>query len=192
VSTAEARLVQEGKEKVRVVATFGDLAERSAAGGRTEVRKEPPNLPPPDECTAIASREQVPGFTLADRVEHRYVQLPGWRVGAPRGELTDQFWMRFTPDEDGTPRDADPIALAAMVDMGTPPVIDLGERGSTTLELSVHVRRMPAPGWLACRVETHYVIDGLHEEDFEIWDSTGQLVAQSRQLAILSERGPLQ
>ena len=46
-------------------------------------------------------------------------------------------------------------------------------------------------GWLACRVATHYVIDGLHEEDFEIWDSTGQLVAQSRQLAMLSERGPL-
>ena len=40
-------------------------------------------------------------------------------------------------------------------------------------------------GWLACRVATRFVIGGYHEEDFEIWDSTGALVAQSRQLARL-------
>ena len=46
-------------------------------------------------------------------------------------------------------------------------------------------RAHPAPGWLACRVATRFVIGGYHEEDFEIWDSTGTLVAQSRQLALL-------
>jgi hypothetical protein len=30
------------------------------------------------------------------------------------------------------------------------------------------------------------VIDGYHEEDFEIWDSAGRLVAQSRQFAVLA------
>ena len=29
------------------------------------------------------------------------------------------------------------------------------------------------------------VIGGYHEEDFEIWDSEGRLVAQSRQFALL-------
>jgi len=33
------------------------------------------------------------------------------------------------------------------------------------------------------------VIEGYHEEDFEIWDSTGALVAQGRQLAILPNAG---
>lgn len=40
-------------------------------------------------------------------------------------------------------------------------------------------------GWPACRASTRHVIDGYHDEDFEIWDATGQLVAQSRQLALL-------
>jgi hypothetical protein len=63
--------------------------------------------------------------------------------------------------------------------------MEIGAPGSSTLELTAHVRARPAPGWLACRVSTRDVIDGYHEEDFEVWDSRGALVAQSRQLALL-------
>jgi hypothetical protein len=34
-------------------------------------------------------------------------------------------------------------------------------------------------------VHTRFLSDGYHEEDFEIWDNEGTLVAQSRQLALL-------
>ena len=64
-------------------------------------------------------------------------------------------------------------------------MLDVGARGSATMELTVHVRARPRPGWLACRTQTRHVIGGYHEEDFEIWDSAGQLVAQSRQFALL-------
>lgn len=77
-------------------------------------------------------------------------------------------WMRMVG------READVAALP----MGPPVVMELGEKGSSTVELTVHVRGRPAPGWLA-----RHVRDGYHEEDF--FDSTGALVAQSRQLAIL-------
>ena len=191
LSALEARLRQPDgaqpgtlKERLRVVANFADLA---AAEGRTELRNGPPDLPPVDQCLALATREDVPGFSLADRLEFRYVELPGWRRGTPGHRLHDQFWMRFAPEQ-GRERHADTLALAALVDMATPPVIDLGERGSTTIELSVHVRGVPAPGWLACRASTRHVIDGYHDEDFEIWDSAGTLVAQSRQLAVLAGR----
>jgi acyl-CoA thioesterase len=56
---------------------------------------------------------------------------------------------------------------------------------STTVELTVHIRARPVSGWLACRAVTRYVSGGYHEEDFEIWDAAGTLVAQSRQLCMI-------
>jgi acyl-CoA thioesterase len=176
VATGEARLRQQGREIVRVVATFADLG---AADGRTVVRSQPPALPEPDRTEAL--EVPLPGVTIVDRFEYRSAAPPGWANGAPTGNSDLAFWMRF---RDG--REPDPIALAAMVDAAAPAVLELGEPGSATIELTVHVRARPAPGWLACRALTRHVIGGFHEEDFEIWDSTGALVAQSRQFAVLT------
>jgi Thioesterase-like superfamily len=52
-------------------------------------------------------------------------------------------------------------------------------------QLTVYLRARPAPGWLACRAVTRYVTSAYHEEDFEVWDSAGTLVAQSRQLCMI-------
>jgi len=79
---------------------------------------------------------------------------------------------------------ADLLALPLIVDAAPPAVLELGI-ASTTVELTVHLRARPAPGWLACRTWTSYVGGGYHEEDFEVWDSAGTLVAQSRQLALI-------
>jgi acyl-CoA thioesterase len=176
VATGEARLSQDGREIVRVVATFADL---SRSGGRTEVRSRPPALPPPGEAHELTG--ELPGVTITERFEYRAAELPGWANGKPSGDPEIAFWMRFREG-----REPDPIALAAMVDAAAPAVLELGEPGSATIELTVHVRARPAPGWVACRALTRHVIDGYHEEDFEIWDSTGALVAQSRQFALLT------
>ena len=175
VATGEARLTQDGKEIVRTLATFADLTR---ADGRTHVTSRPPNLPAPGDCREV--RAALPGVSITDRFEYRAPEVPGWARGEPSGESDLAFWIRF---RDG--RDADPIALAAMVDAAAPAVLELGERGSATIELTVHVRAKPAPGWRACRACTRHLIGGYHEEDFEIWDSSGALVAQSRQFAIL-------
>jgi hypothetical protein len=45
--------------------------------------------------------------------------------------------------------------------------MEIGATGSSTLELTVHVRAHPAPDWLACRARTRYLTGGYHEEDFE-------------------------
>jgi hypothetical protein len=38
---------------------------------------------------------------------------------------------------------------------------------------------------LRCKFATHFVTGGFLEEDGEIWDPAGRLVAQSRQLALV-------
>ncbi len=178
-ATGEATLHQEGREIVRVVATFGDL---DGASGRTASFGEPPNLPSPDDTRDVLGGTGMPGVSIVDRLEYRAPEPPGWVRGEPGGNPRIEFWMRF---RDG--REPDPLALAALVDGAAPAVLDLGVPGSATLELTVHVRGRPAPGWLACRAFTRHVIGGYHEEDFEIWDSQGRLVAQSRQFALLPE-----
>lgn len=105
---------------------------------------------------------------------------PGWAQGPPSGDPHAQLWLLF---RDG--RDADPLSLPAIADAAFPAVMEIGGPGSSTLELTAHVRARPAPGWLAYRSSTRYVIDGYHEEDLEIWDSRGMLVAPCRQLALL-------
>jgi len=181
IATGEARLSQDGKETVRAVANFTDLG---ALQGRTTVFGEPPKLPAPERCQDLTGGQSIPGLTILDRYEYRFPERPGWTAGKPSGEPKMEFWLRFS---DG--RDADSLSLATMIDAAAPAVMELGEFVSSTVELTVHVRTRPAPGWLACRVLTQYVIEGYHEEDFEIWDSTGALVAQGRQLAILPNAG---
>ena len=177
MATAEARLIQGGKERVRVLSTFSRLAD---ANGRTALFNGPPDLPPPADCLDPLDGRSIEGVTIADRVEYRMPEAPGWWRGSPSGDPSSVLWARFKE-----PRDPDVLSLPLMVDAAAPAVLELGEIGSATLALTVHVRGNPAPGWLACRASTRYVVDGYHEEDFEIWDSNGRLVAQARQLAVL-------
>lgn len=177
MATGEASVWQNDKERLRAVATFTDFA---GMNGRTARFDDPPRLPSPEQCVDPLDGVTMPGITLLDRVEFRMTEKPGWLNGEPAGTPACDFWMRF---RDG--RDADPLALVLLWDAMAPIVLEIGEAPSTTLEATVHVRGVPAPGWLACRVATRHLTDGLCEEDMDFWDSHGRLVAQSRQLTLL-------
>lgn len=177
VATGQARLEQDGRPVVHAVATYASL---DTATGLTKELGAPPDLPAPEDCVDPVAGQSVPGVTIVERYETRHPRAPGWFQGRPSGDPAHTFWIRLS---DG--RDADLVSLAALVDAAAPVVLELGVAGSATLQLTVHLRARPAPGWLACRVTTRHVIGGFHEEDFEVWDSHGHLVAQSRQLALI-------
>ncbi|MBB3052185.1 acyl-coenzyme A thioesterase PaaI-like protein [Prauserella isguenensis] len=194
-ATGCARLSQQGGAVLLAQATYADLEGVSApAAGNGPVAPHDSVAPPesvaftntapalagPETCTDPLTLSEQPGATVAARIEYRLDRVPGFWYGTPSGEPISEFWMRFA---DG--RDADTTALAMLVDAAAPVALDLGVGGSSTIELTVHVRARPAPGWLACRAFTKHLSGGHHEEDFEIWDSRGVLVAQSRQLALV-------
>ena len=178
LATGELRMMQEGKETTRVLASFGDF---DATTGRTTMLRSAPKLPPPEECLDLMAQGGIPGVSIAERCEYRAPKRPGWADGEPSGDPNLEFWMRLKGREEH-----EPLALLTLVDAAAPAVLEIGEFASATVELTVHLRARPAPGWLACRAWTSHVMNGYHEEEFEIWDSQGTLVAQSRQLALLS------
>ena len=174
----QASLLRDGKEVVRATAAFTDLDVAAArdlpsyAGGR------PPVLPAPEHCQVV---QVDPPITLVDRIEYRCAELPFWADnGEPSGNPVYEGWMRFA---DG--REPDMFALPLFVDAVAPAALELGLRAMTTIELTVHLRARPAPGWLAFRTQTRFLSAGYLEEDAELWDSAGRLVAQSRQLALV-------
>ena len=54
-----------------------------------------------------------------------------------------------------------------------------------TVELTVHVRARPAPGWIKAVFTTDDLSGGRMIESGKLWDSQGRLVAQSRQLGLV-------
>ena len=183
MSTGQVTLVQEQGgvevERVRALASYGDLG---SLPDEVRTTATPPDMPPPEKC--IGSEHAPPDFmeqaSLLERLDLRLdPACIGWALGKPSGQGVIRGWLRLADS-----REPDPLMLLLAVDALPPVTFDLGLFGWTpTLELSVHVRAKPAPGWLAVTHRTQNFAGGLLEEDAEVWDSTGRLVAQSRQLA---------
>lgn len=184
-STVAASLVQhvDGREVERItaLALFGDLDRLPE-----EVQREmpPPELPAVEDCvpTSLAPAEFVRVAPLLERFgTHLDPAYVGWVRGEPSRSGTIQGWFKLADD-----RPLDPISLLLVLDALPPVTFDLGLPGwAPTLELTAHVRARPAPGWAIVRHATSNISGGMFEEDCEVWDSTGRLVAQSRQLALL-------
>jgi acyl-CoA thioesterase len=174
VASVRATLWQHDKPCLDTLVTAGELT-----GGPVDYAAEPmPTLPTPEECR---SRADTPfKVELLDHVDV-LLDPASAPFPEPTGRPMIQGWMRF---RDGA--DADALGLALAVDAMPPTVFHLDKLGwAPTVELTFLLRGVPAPGWLAFRAEATFVADGWFDENATVWDSTGRLVAQSRQLALL-------
>lgn len=180
-ATAVAKVVQEGGEVLRAIATFGRFAD-PADGAPTVIAGAPPALPPREEC---ASGQGMPLPPIAQRFDNRLDPATiGWMRGEPSGEMELRAWMRLA---DG--REPDALALPLFADGLPPPLFNAVSPGWVpTIELTVQFRARPSPGWLRAAFRTRFVSGGLLDEDGELWDESGQLVALSRQLAAIPRR----
>ena len=176
LSTARATLRQDGQPRLEVLAAMGDLGR----AGTAQITLPPPELPPPDECPGRSAPAQGVSLSILDRLDIRL--HPQQAQPGEVGRALVSGWIRF---RDG--RDADPLACLLMADAFPPAVFGLlGLVGWVpTVELTVHLRARPAPGWLRVQFVANDLTDGRVIEDGALWDSSGRLVAQSRQLALV-------
>lgn len=177
-TTVLSRLNDPDRPIAALVGTFGAL-EPSSALRRFE--GGPPELPHPDECYPIEPTETFPP-PFFGRIEARLHPDDVPFLTDSAGEPRVRGWFRLRNQEA-----IDAFGLLLAVD-GFPPAIfnsDQPPAWTPTIELTTHVRGVPVQqGWLACAFSTRFVTGGFLEEDGEVWDGTGRLVAQSRQLAL--------
>lgn len=178
-------LHQDGKERLRMLAAFADLGSDAAVdSGSPSLSIAPPDLPPPDQCRSRTTLAQGVELPIAERLDVRID--PALAEPGAAGRACIAGWVRFV---DGRPPDSASLLLFADAFPPSPYGL-LGRVGWVpTLELTVHVRRRPAPGWIAARFQTTDLANGMMVEDGELWDEQGNLVARSRQLALLLNGG---
>ncbi len=140
-----------------------------------------PNVPAPEDCPLAPP----PPFRIRirEQFEIRHAIGPQPFVGGQ--EAVTGGWLRLRDQEP-----TDPHVLVQAADAWVPAVFGVtAERlGVPTVDLTLHLRQAVLPdddGWMLLRFQTRVAADGYLEEDGEIWDRSGRLLAHSRQLAVI-------
>lgn len=180
LATLSARLEQGDQLVALALAAFG-----SARPSLEFAEAAMPQMAPPEELPPLPILTPG-GSTFARHFEYRWAlgDLPfsgsnSSRVGG---------WLRLAE-----PRVADALLVAAIMDAWIPCVFPrLREPiGAPTIDLTIHFRTaLPLstaqPDDFYCAVfASRLAADGYFEEDGELWSRDGQLLAHSRQLAML-------
>jgi acyl-CoA thioesterase len=140
-----------------------------------------PTVPLPEELTPIEARRDLPPFTRQWEIRPAVGVEPF--TGADTSTLTGG-WIKPVDEH---PVDA--ALVAQLTDAWLPAVfIRLTEPNAVpTIDLTIHFRGdLPLPAdYVLVTFETRLAAGGFIEEDGLIWSRDGQLIAHSRQLALL-------
>lgn len=147
------------------------------------IESDPPPVPPLSECVPAGNADPNEGFrpAIMDRINILVHPDDVFWEETVSGNLLMRGWVGLKDNEEITDS-----ALLMCLDVFPPTAFPgaLPVKWVPTLEMTSHVRSLPAPGPLRCAFRTRFVSGGFLEEDGELWDSNGVMVAQSRQLAL--------
>ena len=141
-----------------------------------------PTCPRSTSASHVVATETFPPPFMGKVDLHLHPDDVGFAAAERSGIARVRGWFQLL---DGEP--VDTVALLCALDAFPPTIFNthLPVAWTPTVELTCHVRARPAPGPLRCQFTTRFVTGGFLEEDGEIWDTDGRLVAQSRQLALV-------
>jgi acyl-CoA thioesterase len=181
-TAASVRVEQAGRLMTLALATLGELPQ---SGAQWDALEMPAARPLADTRPVPAEQSSVPAFM-------RNYDLR-WALGGRPGEDGEPAtggWIRTRE-----PRALDAPLVAAMTDAWAPAAfVALGRFvAAPTLDLTIHFRRpLPVAGmapedYVLCRFDSRLSVAGVWEENGELWSPAGELIAQSRQLALIRE-----
>jgi hypothetical protein len=177
-----ATMTQGGAVRAAAIAVFG----RRRDDQLVDILRTSPAVGAPGDGTPRQKPPEVIGMlSFLDRFDYRDPTGIDMFVAVPDEPARVGGWTRLVD------RDLDDLAVPMFCDCWPPPMFRRhGSAMSPTVELTVHFRATPGPGWNWCTFESRTLRGGYVEEDGEVWSESGTLIAQSRQLARFTLSAP--
>ena len=182
-TTCTARMSQGGKPLTIALAVLTTDYESAADWAPVMPEVDPPEAVEPLQFGADAGAPAI-----FKKLETRVLFGP---LPFTNGdEATTGGWLRAAGEDRLTPE-----LLTLYTDAWWPPPFGVLDRVALapTLELTIHFRsrlREDEDSLVLARFDAHASIDGLFDEQGEVWSRDGRLLAQSRQLALLRPWNP--
>jgi hypothetical protein len=178
-SQVQATMSQAGEPCVRalLITSRLDPAERPY----WEQGSPEPGASAYDECPRLPARSPDGArIAIMEQIEVRLEpDSSGFTRGQPSGRGELRGWLALPGGEN-----FDPASLLFAVDAFPPATFDIEFSGWVpTLELTVYVRALPQPGPVRVLQRANLIDAQRVDESCFIWDSSGRVVAQGRQLA---------
>ena len=178
ISSASARLIQDGEARVTSLVTVGRLPDDL---GAATLGVPMPEMPSMDECPESEfSVDKGSMGEMGEVLDMRFVPGYGFSYDKPTGEEL-YAWVRFRDR-----RPLDTLSLIAFSDIAPPLAFALGDFGwAPTLQMQVTTYAKPVGDTVLMRVHGRpYGATMFGCEDVDLWDTRGVLVARGRQLAM--------
>lgn len=191
VSNVSVRLIQDGRLLVLALVALGVPRDGAVSFDETD------GLPSGPDGSAVPLWSEIPARPIDPErdipMRSRYDMRWGFGsvpfAGEPGSTAETGGWLRL---KDSPP--IDEIVLVAMSDAWMPPVFSRSaeQLAVPTVDLTVHFRGRPAPvlsgadsAWCFVTFASPVARDGYLVEHGSVWDASGRLLADVRQLAVL-------
>jgi acyl-CoA thioesterase len=184
-NNATVRVAMRHEDRLTAMALITHSAARPQAMTMTQPA---PTVPRPEEIDEIPVDELAQLPPSFSRLRMRPCFGAPLLSSAP--DAVTGGWVSFRDDNADADAAYDAARLTALSDLWWPAVFPAADRlyGAPTLELSVHLRASaPVRGPILARFTTNTIAEGHLDEVGQLWSPTGQLLAESRQLALLTE-----
>lgn len=175
-ATYRCSLRQGTQRRVEAIVTTGQMPKTPSAQW---VDTKQIAIAPLAQCQPMDATEGS-DVALFDNLEIRLDPGPMRCDRGSRGSMESRAWMRL---RDGSV--PDPLALLVLADAMPPPVFKVGRfRSAPTVQMAPLLRVLPCGKWIQVTCRGRLLADGWVDADAALWDESGSLVMQARQLAL--------